>query len=59
MKAVKIVAALLILALFLIIHLIAPDFLPEIFSLLSRGDIKETAEYIQSYGSMAVVFSFC
>ena len=58
MKAVKIVAALLIVALFLVIHLIAPDFLPEIFDLLSRGDIKETAEYIKNYGSMAVVFSF-
>ena len=58
MKAVKIVAALLIVALFLVIHLIAPDFLPEIIDLLSRGDIKETAEYIKNYGSMAVVFSF-
>ncbi len=58
MRLVKIIAALLIVALFLIIHLIAPDFLPEIFDLLSRGDIKETAEYIKSYGSMAVVFSF-
>ena len=58
MKAVKIVAALLIVLLFVVIHIIAPDFLPEIIDLLSRGDIKETAEYIQSYGSMAVVFSF-
>ena len=58
MKAVKIVAALLIVLLFVVIHLIAPGFLPEIIDLLSRGDIKETAAYIQSYGSMAVVFSF-
>lgn len=58
MKAVKIVAALLIVALFLVIHLVAPNFLPEIIDLLSRGDIKETAEYIKNYGSMAVVFSF-
>ena len=58
MKFVKIIAAILIFALFLVIHLIAPDFLPEIFDLLSRGDIKETAEYIKSYGSMAIVFSF-
>ncbi len=58
MKVVKIVAAILIVALFVVIHLIAPDFLPEIIDLLSRGDIKDTAEYIQSYGSMAVVFSF-
>lgn len=58
MKVVKIVAALLIVALFGVIHLIAPDFMPEIFDLLSRGDILETAEYIKSYGSMAIVFSF-
>lgn len=58
MKKVKIVAALLIVALFAVVHLIAPKFLPEIFELLSHGDIVETAEYIKSYGSMAVVFSF-
>ena len=58
MNTVKIIAAFLIVALFGVIHLIAPEFLPEIFSLLSRGDISETAEYIASYGSMAVVFSF-
>ena len=58
MKTVKIVAALLIVALFVVVHIIAPEFLPEIFALLSRGDIVETAEYIKSYGSMAVAFSF-
>lgn len=58
MKKVKIVAALLIVTLFAVVHLIAPEFLPEIFELLSHGDIVETAEYIKSYGSMAVVFSF-
>ena len=58
MTTVKIVAAVLIVALFVAIHLIAPEFLPEIFELLSHGDILETAKYIESYGSMAVVFSF-
>ena len=58
MTTVKIVAAVLIVALFVVIHLIAPEFLPEIFELLSHGDILETAKYIESYGSMAVVFSF-
>ncbi len=58
MNTVKIVAALLILLMFLVIHIIAPEFLPEVFELLSHGDISETAEYIKSYGSMAVVFSF-
>lgn len=58
MKKVKVVAALLIVLLFVVVHLIAPDFLPEIVTLLSHGDIQETAEYIKSYGEMAVVFSF-
>ena len=58
MKAVKIVAAMLIVLLFAVIHWIAPEFLPEIFELLRHGDIQETAEYIKSYGEMAVVFSF-
>ncbi len=58
MKTVKIIAALLIVLLFVVIHLIAPEFLPEIIELLSHGDIQETAEYIKSYGELAVVFSF-
>ena len=58
MFKVKIVAALLIVGLFVAIHLAAPEFLPEVFDLLSRGDIVETAEYIKTYGSLAVVFSF-
>ncbi|MBR1647807.1 MAG: TVP38/TMEM64 family protein [Selenomonadaceae bacterium] len=58
MLKVKIAAALLIVLLFGTIHLIAPEFLPEVCSLLARGDIVETADYIASYGSLAVVFSF-
>ena len=58
MFKVKIVAALLIVALFGAIHLAAPELLPEVFELLSRGDIVETANYISSYGSLAVVFAF-
>ncbi len=58
MRKIKIVAAFLILMLFVIVHLISPNFLPEIFELLSHGDIVETADYIRGYGSMAVVFSF-
>ena len=58
MVKVKIAAALLIVALFGTIHLAAPEFLPEVCALLARGDIVETANYIASYGSLAVVFSF-
>jgi uncharacterized membrane protein YdjX (TVP38/TMEM64 family) len=49
---------MLIVVMFAAIHLIAPEFLPEVFNLLKRGDIVETADYIKSYGSLAVVFSF-
>ena len=49
---------LVIVALFGSIHLAAPEFLPEVFNLLSRGDIVETADYINGYGSLAVVFAF-
>jgi len=58
LKQVKIAAALLIVLLFVVIHIIAPEFLPEVFKLLKSGDIKDTAEYIKSYGELAVVFSF-
>ncbi|MBR2734067.1 MAG: TVP38/TMEM64 family protein [Selenomonadaceae bacterium] len=58
MFKIKIAVVILIVALFGGVHLAAPEFLPEVFDLLSRGDIVETAEYIQGYGSLAVVFSF-
>ena len=58
MKKVKIVAALLIVLLFVIVHIAAPGFIPEVVELLSHGDIVETADYIRSYESMAVVFAF-
>ena len=58
MFKVKIAVVILIVALFAGVHLTAPEFLPEVFDLLSRGDIIETAQYIQGYGSLAVVFSF-
>ena len=58
MFKVKIAAALLIVALFVGIHLVAPEFLPEVFELLSRGDIPDTVKYIQGYGSLAVFFAF-
>ncbi len=58
MLKVKIAVAMLIVVMFAAIHLIAPEFLPEVFNLLKRGDIVETADYIKSYGSLAIVFSF-
>ena len=58
MGVLKIGAALAIILLFVIIHLIAPDFLPELFTLLASGDISATVEYIRSFGEWAVVFAF-
>ena len=58
MGVLKIGAALAIILLFVIIHLIAPNFLPELFTLLASGDIPATVEYIRSFGEWAVVFAF-
>ena len=58
MSVLKIGAALAIVLLFVIIHLIAPGFLPELFTLLASGDIPATVEYIRSFGEWAVVFAF-
>ena len=58
MGVLKIGAALAIVLLFVIIHLIAPNFLPELFTLLASGDIPATVEYIRSFGEGAIVFAF-
>ena len=58
MGVVKVCAALAIVLLFVIIHLLAPDFLPELFTLLASGDISRTVEYIRSFGDGAIVFAF-
>ena len=58
MKLLKIGAALAIVLLFVIIHLIAPEFLPELFSLLASGDIPATVDYIRSFGDGALLFAF-
>ena len=58
MFKVKVAAALLIVGLFVAIHLIAPEFLPEVWDLLLHGDIDETAKFISRYESLAVVFAF-
>lgn len=58
MKRVKIIAFLLIVSLFLLIHIIEPNFFPYLYKTLLSGDILETAKYIESFGAWAVVFSF-
>ena len=58
MGFVKVGAALAIILMFVIIHLIAPNFLPSFISLLASGDITATVEYIRSFGDGAVLFAF-
>ncbi len=58
MGVMKVGAAAAIVLLFGIIHLAAPGFLPELFALLSTGDISATVEYIRGYGDWAAVFAF-
>ena len=58
MGLVKVGAALAIILMFVIIHLIAPYFLPSLISLLASGDITATVEYIRSFGDSAVLFAF-
>lgn len=58
MRTVKLIAAILILLLVLVIHVLNPEFFPCLWRMLSHGDILETAEYIESFGTWAVFFSF-
>jgi len=58
MKKVKIIAFLLIILLFVIIHIAEPNFFPYLWRMILSGDILETAQYIESFGAWAVVFSF-
>lgn len=58
MGVLKLGAALAIVLLFVIIHLISPDFLPSLFALLTRGDIPATVDYIRTFGEWALVFAF-
>ncbi len=58
MGILKLGAALAIILLFVLIHLIAPQFLPSLFRLLASGDIPATVEYIHTFGEGAVLFAF-
>lgn len=58
MRLIKAGIVAAIIMLFVIIHFIDPTFLPHIWGLLARGDIEETASFIASFGSWAILFSF-
>lgn len=58
MNIVKIFAIFLSCALLYAIHLANPTFFPELWQVLKSGDLLATAEYIRSFGSWAMFFSF-
>ncbi len=58
MRIVRVIAAILLVLLFAVIHLLNPEFFPYLGRMLAHGDILETAEYIRSFGSWAIFFSF-
>ena len=58
MNIVKFVALFLSCALLYAIHLANPTFFPELWQVLKSGDLLATAEYIRSFGSWAMFFSF-
>ena len=45
-------------ALLYVIHLANPTFFPELWQVLKSGDLLATADYIRSFGSWAMFFSF-
>jgi len=58
MNIVKLVALFLVFALLYAIHLANPTFFPELWHVLKSGDLLATADYIRSFGSWAMFFSF-
>ena len=57
-STIKIGAVLIMLVLFLIIYLINPAFFNELWAVCLSGDMKQVADYINSFGPWAMVFSF-
>lgn len=58
MRFFKVLTVLAIILIFVIIHLINPAFLPHLIGMLARGDVIETANYIESFGIWAMAFAF-
>lgn len=56
---VKAVAALLLVAMFVLVYLLKPDFFSRLWYVLTCGDMQETIDYINSFGVWAMFFSFC
>lgn len=58
MRIVNLVALVLSLLLLVVIHLLNPSFFPTLWDVLKSGDFVATADYIRSFGSWAIFFSF-
>ena len=54
----KVVVAVLLVALFGLIHFFAQDFFTNIFKLAVSGNVNGLVEYLRSFGSWAIVVSF-
>ena len=57
-KTVKIITAVLFIAVLGTIHLLNPNFYGEFWHVATSGNMQETVAYIDSFGMWAMVFSF-
>lgn len=55
---IKAVAFFLLVVSFLLVHLIYPDFFPQMIHLTTSGDINALVEFFRSFGIWAMFFSF-
>lgn len=55
---IKGIAFLLLVASFLVVHILYPDFFPRLFHLTTSGDIDALVEFFRSFGAWAMFFSF-
>ncbi len=58
MLPIKIGAVIGLTLLFVIIYLLNPDFFRELWDVCLSGDMHQVADYINSFGSWAMIFSF-
>lgn len=57
-KTIKTVAAVLLALLFAGVYTADPEFFRKLWHVMTQGGMRETADYIQSFGAWAIAFSF-
>lgn len=57
-RTVKLIAAILFIAVLGTIHLLNPSFFSDFWHIATSGNMQDTVEYIDSFGMWAMVFSF-